>query len=50
MADNDQPKQQDQQRSTESTKPRWQDPGDDDIGLRHEAPENIVDKMLRRDE
>jgi hypothetical protein len=42
--------QQDQQKTDQTDKPRWQDPGDDDISLRHEAPENILNKMVRRDD
>ena len=29
---------------------RWQDPGNDDVSLRHEAPENILNKMIQRDD
>ena len=52
MADNHGDQQQPRHEGKPDTtaKPPWRDPGSDDTGLRHEAPENIVNRMLRRDD
>jgi hypothetical protein len=42
--------QHEQQKPDQTDKPRWQDPGDDDIGVRNQAPESILNKMLKREE
>jgi hypothetical protein len=35
-----------QQRPAQPERPQWQDPGDDDVSMRNESPENILKRWF----